>query len=266
MSILNSVDNPYGTTTGTSQIIPTHDIHDDIVWNKGAHTISFGTEFLIIHNHYDYRLELFQYSDRRWPVPAGRRWSAAAGGCDAQLDAPSTFMDTLLGLQAKLQTRANYDLQGNTLPQGAPVVRIFKEQHYDLYAQDSWKVTRGLNISLGLRLGLNPAIYETQGYNVELRAAAGQFWANRIALNTIGESAGSGGQCDISIGRRPRARVCTPSRQIGRHDSGSLTPRKVTRDCRSFCLGAPTVLPFASASVSSTMPSEKAWNAISATA
>jgi Carboxypeptidase regulatory-like domain len=185
--VLNSMDNPYGTTTGTSQLIPTYDIHDDVVWNKGAHTISFGTELLLIHNHYttdsnsfDTAIEdgLYLQGDGGPLLPADAQRSLST------ID----IIATLLGLQAKLQTRANYDLQGNILPQGAPVNRIFKEQHYDTYVQDSWKVMRGLNISLGLRLGLNPAIYETQGYNVSSVQPLANWWANRIAANSMGES------------------------------------------------------------------------------
>jgi hypothetical protein len=50
---LISVDEPVGTTTGTSQIIPVHDIHEDLVWTRGGHTVSFGAEVLLIHNNYD---------------------------------------------------------------------------------------------------------------------------------------------------------------------------------------------------------------------
>jgi hypothetical protein len=185
--VLNSMDNPYGTTTGTSQIIPTHDIHDDVVWNKGAHTLSFGTEFLIIHNNYvsdsnsfDTAIEdgLYLQGDGGPLLPA-----------DAQRSLTTIdVLDTLLGLETKLQTRAIYDLKGNTLPQGAPLTRIFKEQHYDMYVQDSWKITKSLNLSFGLRLGLNPAIYETQGYNVDSSQPLAQFYANRIYYNSIGES------------------------------------------------------------------------------
>jgi carboxypeptidase family protein len=190
--VLNSVDNPYGTTTGTSQIIPTHDIHDDFVWNKGAHTISFGTEFLIIHNHLDTDSNSYDIA-----IEDGL-YLQGDGGPLLPPDATRSLttidvIATLLGLQAKLQTHANYDLQGNTLSQGAPVDRIFKEQHYDTYIQDSWKVTRGLNISAGIRLGLNPAIYETQGYNVSSSQPIADWWANRIYYNSIGESQANAG-------------------------------------------------------------------------
>jgi Carboxypeptidase regulatory-like domain len=198
--LLNSVDNPYGTTTGTSQIIPTNDIHDDMVWNKGAHTISFGAEFLILHNHldstsnsYDVGIEdgLYLQGDGGPLLPADATRSLTT------ID----VMATLLGLQAKLQTHANYDLQGNTLAQGAPVDRIFKEQHYDTYVQDSWKVRRGLNISAGIRLGLNPAITETQGYNVSAEQPVANWWANRIALNAAGLSQNLAGNVTYNLSK-----------------------------------------------------------------
>jgi Carboxypeptidase regulatory-like domain len=198
--ILNSIDNPFGTTTGTSQIIPTHDIHDDIVWNKGAHTFSFGTEFLITHNNYTSNSNSFSTA-----IEDGLYLQGDGGPllpADAQRSLTTIdVLDTLLGLQTKLQTRANYDLQGTTLSQGAPVVRIFKEQHYDMYAQDSWKVTRGLNISMGLRLGLNPAIFETQGYNVDSSQPLAQFYANRIYYNSIGESQANAGNVVYNLSK-----------------------------------------------------------------
>jgi hypothetical protein len=198
--ILNSVDNPYGTTTGTSQIIPTHDIHDEVVWNKGAHTISFGTELLLIHNNYDTNSNSFDTA-----IEDGL-YLQGDGGPLLPADATRSLttidvLDTLLGLQTKLQTRANYNLQGNTLTQGTPVDRIFKEQHYDSYVQDSWKVRRGLNISMGLRVGLNPAIYETQGYNVSSEQPLANWWANRIALNAAGLSQNLAGNVTYELSK-----------------------------------------------------------------
>jgi hypothetical protein len=111
-------------------------------------------------------------------------------------------LDTLLGLQTKLRTHANYDLQGNILPQGALVKRIFKEQHYDMYFQDSWKVARGLTFSAGLRLGLNPAITEIQGFNVSPVVPLATFYAQRIYLNTVGQSQNLAGNVTYDLSKK----------------------------------------------------------------
>jgi hypothetical protein len=199
--LLNSIDNLYGTSTGTAQIIPVHDFHEDLVFTKGAHTLSFGFEALLIHNHYSTDSNSFSVA-----LEDGLYLEGDGGPLlppDAQRSLSTIdVLDTLLGIETKRQTKANYDLQGNLLPQGAIVNRIFKEQHYDMYFQDSWKVARGLTISAGLRLGLNPAITEIQGYNVSPVESIANFYDKRIFLNTIGQSQNLAGLVSYDLSKK----------------------------------------------------------------
>jgi hypothetical protein len=100
---------------------------------------------------------------------------------------------TLTGWLTKNTLKVNYDLNGNILPQGATVNRLFGEKHYDLYLQDSWKARRGLTVSAGLRLSLNPAISELNGYNVDSTPSVGNWMAARIGAAAAGQSADSAG-------------------------------------------------------------------------
>ena len=182
-----SVTTLYGTSTGTSYVIPSHDIHEDVVWAHGAHTISFGGEILLIHNHYATNANSFS-------VAQGDGLYLAGDG-DSLLPADAKVSNTtiqniatLVGDLTKNQLKLNYDLQGNTLPLGAVVTRIFKEQHYDTYLQDSWKIMPGLTFSAGLRLGLSPHITETQGYNVDSIQPSAVWFANRVGLARAGQS------------------------------------------------------------------------------
>ena len=116
--VLNSMDNPYGTTTGTAQIIPTHDIHDDIVWNKGAHTFSFGTEFLITHNNYTTDSNSFSTALEDGLYLQGD------GGPLLPADATRSLttidvLDTLLGLQTKLRLARTTICKGPLAPGSA---------------------------------------------------------------------------------------------------------------------------------------------------
>jgi hypothetical protein len=169
-----------------------HDIHEDLVWTKGAHTVTFGGEILLLHNNYATNSHSFS-------VAQGDGLYLAGDG-DSLLPADAKVSNTtiqniatLLGPLTKNQLKLNYDLQGNTLPLGAIIPRTFSEKHYDTYVQDSWKVMRGLTVSAGLRLGLNPAITEVNGYNIDSTQPIGNWLAARITLANAGQSQSNAG-------------------------------------------------------------------------
>ena len=187
-----SISTLYGTSTGSATIIPVHDIHEDLVWTKGAHTITFGGEILLLHNNYSTNSHSFS-------VAQGDGLYLAGDG-DSLLPADAKVSNTtiqniatLLGPLTKNQLKLNYDLQGNTLPLGAIIPRTFSEKHYDTYVQDSWKVMRGLTVSAGLRVGLNPAITEVNGYNIDSTQPIGNWLAARITAANAGQSQSNAG-------------------------------------------------------------------------
>ena len=182
----------YGTTTGQVNLIPTHDIHEDLVWTKGAHTLSFGGEALLIHNQYNTNANSFSTAAADGLYLAGDGDSLLLP--DAKIS-NTTIQDiaTLTGLLTKNTLKVNYDLQGNVLPLGATVNRLFGEKHFDMYAQDAWKVRRGLTVSAGVRLSLNPAVKELNGYNVDSTQPIASWLAARAALAASGQSAAGAG-------------------------------------------------------------------------
>ena len=172
------------------QHIPVHDIHEDLVWTKGAHKVMFGAEFLIIHNDYRTNANSFSVAQADGLYPAGDGDSLLLS--DAKVS-NTTIQNiaTLNGDLTKNQLKLNYDLHGNTFPRGVIIPRTFKEQHYDMYVQDSWKLTRGLTVSAGLRLGLS-GDYAVNGYNVDSRSR-GNWLAARIGLAESGQSQSNAG-------------------------------------------------------------------------
>jgi hypothetical protein len=176
-----------------TQIIPVHDFKEDLVWNKGAHTISFGGEILLINNHYSSTATSFNYAyaDGLYLINDGADLLPADAVKSTSVELQ---VSNLLGYLTKLQHYVNYDLNGNILPDGTLIKRIFSEKHYDLYAQDSWKALRGLTISAGLRVSFSPAITETQGYNVNSTMPLANWFYNRAALANAGQSQAGAGQ------------------------------------------------------------------------
>ena len=49
-------------------------------------------------------------------------------------------MNDVLGLVTQGNAKYNYLVDGTVLAQGTPVLRDFKNQEYELYVQDTWKV------------------------------------------------------------------------------------------------------------------------------
>jgi hypothetical protein len=88
-----------------------------------------------------------------------------------------------------------YDINGNLLPGGTVSDRTFRTQEYDVYGQDSWKITPHLTLTYGLRYTISKPIYEKNGFETttdiplsdvfQLRreaAARGQNYATPITL------------------------------------------------------------------------------------
>jgi hypothetical protein len=193
-----SLSTLYGTSTGQTSIIPVNDIHDDIVWTKGAHTIKFGTEMLLLHNNYT------TYSNS-YSTASGDGLYLAGDGDSLLLPnakvSNTTIQNiaTLLGDLTKNILKINYGLNGTPLPAGSPVARTFSEKHFDTYVQDTWKVFRGFTASAGLRLGLNPTISETGGYNIDSSMPTANWLANRIALANSGQSQALAGNLSYNL-------------------------------------------------------------------
>jgi hypothetical protein len=190
VAYFDAIDPLYPIQTSAAaliQIIPVHDIKEDLAWNKGAHTISFGGEILLTDNNYSSTSTSFNYAyaDGLYLINDGADLLPADAVKSTSVELQ---VSNLIGYLTKLQRYVNYDLNGNILPDGALIKRIFAEKHYDLYAQDSWKVLPGLTISAGLRLGLSPAITETQGYNVNSTMPLGDWFYKRAELAASAQS------------------------------------------------------------------------------
>jgi hypothetical protein len=96
-----------------------------------------------------------------------------------------------LGIITKVTSNYNYNISGGLLPVGAPVPRVFAAEEYEWYVQDTWRATRALTISVGLRHSLMPPWYEANHEQVSILPNLAQWSNERNQLAAQGESQAS---------------------------------------------------------------------------
>jgi hypothetical protein len=188
---------PYVTPRDISQIfsgdrnldaiIPVHQISDDVSWTRGAHNLQFGG---VLRNIYVARNDQGNsFSDGFM----NSSWLADIGSSLLVADADTNFttdyvrqMTNLLGIVSEGDAQYNYTKNGTPLAQGAPVKRKYVDKEYEFYAMDTWKLSRGLTVSAGLRASLFPALYEANGNQTSSNIPLGQWFDMRGALAAKG--------------------------------------------------------------------------------
>jgi hypothetical protein len=196
MTSLDPLQNPYARPTG--QVLPTFNPTDEFTWTHGKHTIVAGFNGRSIRND----TSSFASSFARYGYGSTELIGLGADidnaitafmqqklGPDAQLvDGTSVAngMGSLFGLVNDDFHTDQFNRKGLPLPQGTPQVRSFKERDYALYAGDTWRVTRELTVSVGLRWENFRPPYEANGLQVAPTVPLNQYFAERNALQAQG--------------------------------------------------------------------------------
>lgn len=188
---LRGMDLHIGSSRGFAATIPVHTIAEDMNWIKGAHTIQFGGVVRLNQNRRN------NYATSFSGATANASWLVNSG---ADLSAPFTDMASsnitlfryamtdVMGLVTQGNAQYNYLVDGTVLPNGAPVKRNFKNQEYEMYVQDTWRVNRALTVTAGFRYSLMPPIYEANGQQVSPNIPIGDWFNMRGGLAQQGKS------------------------------------------------------------------------------
>lgn len=152
------------TTLSSATIAPNQMVFEDLVWNKGAHTISFGGNFRHTADN-TYGPGTFSNAEvyANWYSDDGAGLLPANG--KPSETAEQGVID-LLGIETNLSTHAYYNLQGQAQPSGSIVNRTWITNSSEMYLQDSWKILPNFTMTAGFRLSLAGAAHEANGYQV----------------------------------------------------------------------------------------------------
>ena len=184
------IDTPYGTTTGTTRIIPVHTIGNDLSWNHRAHDFRFGAVVRLVSNQSSSLSNSYSSSSSNpsWLSGSGNDLTGNLSITSGDLQSFEYGMGALLGIQTQGTGKYNYQVDGTVIPPGAPVVRNFVDHEGELYAQDTWKVTRNLTVTAGLRVSLAPPVYEANGQQASTNIPIADWLAQRMNLADQGLS------------------------------------------------------------------------------
>jgi hypothetical protein len=196
---------PFGTTTGTSRIVPVHTLAPDFSWNHGAHDVRFGAVVRLVSNSslsFNHSFS-FASSNPSWLKGSGADLSPASLAVSrGDTQSFQYAMGALLGLEVQGNANYNYLVDGTLIKPGSPVSRDFVSHEADLFVQDTWKATRNFTITAGVRLSLAPPVYEANGQQASTNVPLGDWLVQRQVLADLGQSqAGAGLITFIPVGQ-----------------------------------------------------------------
>jgi hypothetical protein len=186
------------------RIIPTHNIANDLTWNKGRHVVTGGINFRLIANDRNSFVTAYpSYSfSRNTLLGLGSDMTASVNGYIRQRSGNSTLAITepqnvqralgiLYGLINQYSATYNFNRDGSAVPFEQPVARSFATNEYDFYFQDQWRVRPDLTLTYGVRYQNFTPPYERNGIQVVPTTGLDVFFAERIGASQAGIPGGA---------------------------------------------------------------------------
>jgi len=180
------VYNPTLAAFTFSRVNPVHNFTDDFSWISGNHSMQFGTNIRIVRNK---RAEFGPGFDQALTNPffyqsSGQQLIDAVTGAGYTItsnnDDLKSAITAVIGRYSQYTARFNFGIDGQPLASGQPATREFATEEYDIYGQDSWKISPSVTLTFGLRYGLSKPVYETQGFMTGTNIPLGEYLRRRI--------------------------------------------------------------------------------------
>lgn len=208
----------YAETRTTLVDIPVHNIVDDVTWTRRAHTVQFGANYRLILDRrrsdassYSYGYTNAYALAQAGIANTGQSLDPAAFGFPAVAgsfaDSYNFAMGNLAGLLDLVTTQSNYQIQpggdaASLLPAGTILDREFKNNEFEYYLQDSWRLQRRLTLTFGVRHTLLETPFEIHGQQVQPTVDIDQWFRTRGQQAALGNSV----QPDLSFAPSGQAR------------------------------------------------------------
>jgi hypothetical protein len=194
---MRSMDQNISRTS--SSVTPVHNFVENLSWSKGKHNLQFGANIALI------RRKSMTYGTSFSDTLLNADWIEEGGfaGKNDALDpaaaglpaVASTFTNSydfplagMMGIASEIDARYNYFVNSATsatpMDQGAPLIRHWATDTYDLYANDTWQLLPNLSITAGINYQLMTPVTETAGQEVIPNINMG-MWFQQRTLNML---------------------------------------------------------------------------------
>ncbi|MGC1620551.1 MAG: carboxypeptidase-like regulatory domain-containing protein [Candidatus Acidiferrum sp.] len=209
-------------TNSLNYQVPVQNFVDDVSWIRGKHTFSFGGNVNILRNPQSSNSNSFSSAttNASWFDTAALANTGVAGhfdpGCSVTAGAcagaaypavDSSFgnnydypLIAMVGMVDQVNAQYNFTRTGDTIAQGAPVLRHFADDAYEMYAQDSWKIKPNFTFTFGLRYSLFSPPWETNGNQVVSNVDLTNWFNNRGAGMLQGTPANAAPPISFNLG------------------------------------------------------------------
>lgn len=189
-----TISDLFGLDRSFRRISPTHHLTQDFTWVKGKHNFQFGGS--VRH----YANDRLNFANSFFAATGNASWMSGSGGI---LNAPFTdmlpgfrvsFRDAAvaaMGLVTQVTSRYNYLPRNGAVVAQAPgegVPRNFRGEEYEMYFQDSWRLTRNLTMVAGLRYSFLPPVYEANGVQTNSNIPLSDWFDRRVAAMNAGQN------------------------------------------------------------------------------
>jgi Carboxypeptidase regulatory-like domain len=186
-----------GISRSDGIILTDNNIVDNLNWQKGTHTLSFGVNLDYIRNPRKSFKNSFSdcFSNASWTAAAGIANTGTAmdptlnGFPDVNPDFANSYdfpLVALMGVCTEVDATYNYTKTGDLLAQGTPIARHFAANEFEFYGQDEWRVRPNFTVTYGLRWEMQSPPWETTGLQVAPTTNIGQWFAQRQANMNMG--------------------------------------------------------------------------------
>jgi Carboxypeptidase regulatory-like domain len=192
----SGLSGPYTSFDGQKRRVPIPTVRDDFNWQKSRHSLTMGGTFKFIKTNSNL-INNFNF------VGAGLQGSALAGGLDSTLRPADINQDTnnvavndwdslfatSLGPIGIISTNYNYNNQGAAQPAGSGGPRAYRYYQTEAYVGDTFKVSKKLTLSYGLRYQYYSVPYETHGNeSVPTQIDLGTYIGDRLSQSQAGQT------------------------------------------------------------------------------